>query len=57
MLHPQSLNPVPLNPSVEADKVVLDKLRAKLGGFFAERVVGDSVWARGILSDDVSTLS
>ncbi|KAI0715634.1 TAF-domain-containing protein [Cerioporus squamosus] len=54
MLHPPSQRPVPLDPNSGADSVVVEKLRTQLGDFFAERVIGDSVWARGILSDDAA---
>ena len=56
MLYPPSDFPVPLDPNVDTDKAVLDKLRATLGGFFTDRIQGDSAWARGILADDASVL-
>ena len=56
MLHPPSARPVPLDPNSGADQAVIEKLHAQLGDFFAERIVGDAAWARGILSDDVSTM-
>ncbi|KAH9891823.1 transcription initiation factor TFIID complex subunit [Cubamyces lactineus] len=52
MIHPPSLRPTPLNPDSGADASIIEELRAKLGNFFAERLIGDSAWARGILSDD-----
>ncbi|KAI8978714.1 transcription initiation factor TFIID complex subunit [Trametes punicea] len=52
MIHPPSTHPVPLNPDSSADASVIEELRTVLGSFFAERVIGDSAWARGILSDD-----
>ncbi|KAI0657252.1 transcription initiation factor TFIID complex subunit [Cubamyces menziesii] len=52
LIHPPSLHPTPLNPDSGADASVIEELRAKLGNFFAERLIGDSAWARGILSDD-----
>ncbi|RDX53506.1 TAF-domain-containing protein [Lentinus brumalis] len=54
MLHPPSPRPVPLDPNSGADSAVIEKLRTQLGDFFAERVIGDSAWARGILSDDAT---
>ena len=55
MLHPPSQHPVPLNPNSGADSAIIEKLHTQLGDFFAERVVGDSAWARGILSDDAAS--
>ncbi|CDO69883.1 hypothetical protein BN946_scf184884.g42 [Trametes cinnabarina] len=52
MIHPPSAHPTPLNPDSGGDASIIDELRNKLGNVFAERVVGDSAWARGILSDD-----
>ncbi|KAI0754792.1 TAF-domain-containing protein [Daedaleopsis nitida] len=53
-LHPPSQHPVPLDPNSGADQAVLESLRTQIGDFFAERIAGDAMWARGILSDDVS---
>ena len=55
MLHPPSPHPVPLDANSGADQAVIEKLHAQVGDFFAERVVGDAAWARGILSDDASS--
>lgn len=43
---------MPLNADSGADASVIEDLRSHLGAFFAERVIGDAAWARGILSDD-----
>ncbi|KAH9924354.1 TAF-domain-containing protein [Epithele typhae] len=56
MLYPPSAHPVPLNPYSEADRAVIEQLQSTLGDFFADAVQGDSVWARGILSDDAAVL-
>ncbi|THH17570.1 hypothetical protein EUX98_g9102 [Antrodiella citrinella] len=50
VLHPASQHAVPLNPNDESDAAVVDRLRRILGDFFAERLVGDGAWARGILA-------
>ncbi len=55
MLHPPSTHPVPLDTNSGADQALIERLHAQLGEFFAERVVGDAAWARGILSDDASS--
>ncbi|KAI0667708.1 transcription initiation factor TFIID complex subunit [Trametes maxima] len=52
LIHPPSAHGVPLNADSGADASVVEELRAKLGEFFAERIMGDGSWARGILSDD-----
>ncbi|KAI0372337.1 transcription initiation factor TFIID complex subunit [Pilatotrama ljubarskyi] len=52
MIHPPSAQPVPLHPDSGGDASILEELRSNLGDFFAERVMGDGAWARGILSDD-----
>lgn len=56
MLYPPSTHPVPLDPNSDADRALIEKLHATLGDFFAERVIGDGAWARGILADDASVL-
>ncbi|KAI0769094.1 transcription initiation factor TFIID complex subunit [Trametes elegans] len=55
MVHPPSAHAVPLNPDSGADASIVEELRTCVGDFFAERIIGDSAWARGILSDDAST--
>ncbi|TBU59054.1 TAF-domain-containing protein [Dichomitus squalens] len=56
LIHPPSAHPVPLDPNSSADSELIEKLHATLGDFFAERVVSDAEWARGILSDEASVL-
>ena len=56
MLYPPSTHPVPLDSNSDADQALIEKLHATLGDFFAERVIGDGAWARGILADDASVL-
>ncbi|KAI0819245.1 transcription initiation factor TFIID complex subunit [Trametes gibbosa] len=55
MIHPPSGQPTPLNTDSGADATVIEDLRSHLGTFFAERVISDASWARGILSDDTPT--
>jgi transcription initiation factor TFIID subunit 6 len=38
-----------LDPSNPTDREVAERLRELLGDFFAEKVFGDSNWARAIL--------
>jgi transcription initiation factor TFIID subunit 6 len=51
---------VPLNLADSGDAEVFRKLRESVGDFFAERMLYDSVWARGVLgepsSDDIDML-
>ena len=49
VLQPPSDVPIPLDRSNAADVVLLDQMRQVLGDFFTEKLVGDSVWARGVL--------
>lgn len=59
-LFPRSKSPAPLNPADSNDADVVRKLRESVGDFFAERMVYDSAWAKGVLgepsSDDVDML-
>jgi len=43
-----------LNHADGSDAEVIGKLRESVGDFFAERMVYDSVWARGVLGDPSS---
>jgi len=45
---------VPLNLADGSDAEVIGKLRESVGDFFAERMIYDSVWARGVLGDPSS---
>jgi len=45
---------VPLDPGNGSDAEVIRKLRENLGDFFAERMVYDSAWARGVLGEPSS---
>lgn len=49
VLHPPSEHPVPLDLEDPDDAQVAERLRDVLGDFFAERLVSDAVWARGVL--------
>jgi transcription initiation factor TFIID subunit 6 len=49
VLYPPSENPVPLDSENESDAAVITQLREVLGDFFAEKLQGDSDWARGVL--------
>jgi transcription initiation factor TFIID subunit 6 len=40
-----------LNPADSSDAEVVRKLRESVGDFFAERMIYDSTWARGVLSE------
>jgi transcription initiation factor TFIID subunit 6 len=51
VLHPSSERPVPLDPANPDDAQVAERLRDILGDFFAERLVGDAAWARGVLAE------
>ncbi|KAI0265307.1 TATA box binding protein associated factor-domain-containing protein [Gloeopeniophorella convolvens] len=51
VLHPPSENPIPLDPMSTDDAQVVERLRDTLGDFFAERLVSDAVWARGVLAE------
>lgn len=43
-----------LNPADPSDAEVIRKLRDGVGDFFAERMLYDSVWARGVLGEPSS---
>jgi transcription initiation factor TFIID subunit 6 len=45
---------VSLDNGNEYDATVIAQLRGTLGDFFAEKLVGDSVWARGVLGGTVA---
>ena len=49
VLHPPSKHPVPLDLGNPDDAQIADRLRETLGDFFAERLVSDAAWARGVL--------
>jgi transcription initiation factor TFIID subunit 6 len=51
VLHPPSEHPVPLDLGHPDDAQIADRLREILGDFFAERLVGDAAWARGVLAE------
>lgn len=51
VLHPPSERPVPLDLEDSDDAQVVERLREILGDFFAERLVGDAAWARGVLAE------
>jgi len=53
-LFPRSKSPVPLNTADPSDAEVIRKLRDSVGDFFAERMLYDSVWARGVLGEQSS---
>ncbi|KIJ54804.1 hypothetical protein M422DRAFT_240888 [Sphaerobolus stellatus SS14] len=42
--------PVPLNPASEEDMPYIERLRETFGDFFAQRLMNDGEWVRGILS-------
>jgi transcription initiation factor TFIID subunit 6 len=50
-LHPPSERPVPLNLGDPDDARIAERLRETLGDFFAERLMGDAAWARGVLAE------
>ncbi|CCL99734.1 uncharacterized protein FIBRA_01756 [Fibroporia radiculosa] len=52
VLQPPSSAPIPLDRTNEADGHIVQQLQEVLGEFFAERLAGDSVWARSILNGD-----
>ena len=54
MLHTPSAPPVPLDSANEVDAAVIQQLKETMGDFFAERLWGDSAWARAILTGDTS---
>jgi transcription initiation factor TFIID subunit 6 len=43
-----------LNPADSSDAEVIRKLRESVGDFFAERMLYDSGWARGVLGEPSS---
>jgi len=51
VLHPPSERPVPLNLGDADDARIAERLRDSLGDFFAERLMGDAAWARGVLAE------
>jgi len=51
VLHPSSEHPVPLDLGDPDDAQTAERLREILGDFFAERLVGDAAWARGVLAE------
>ena len=54
VLHTPSAQPVPLDSTNEADTAVIQQLKETMGDFFAERLWGDSAWARAVLTGDTS---
>ncbi|OCH87967.1 TAF-domain-containing protein [Obba rivulosa] len=54
VLHPPSTQPTPLNSADEEDVRLIAQLREQLGDFFAQRLMGDAVWARGVLAGSES---
>ncbi|EMD40151.1 hypothetical protein CERSUDRAFT_112363 [Gelatoporia subvermispora B] len=50
VLSPPSAQPMPLNPANEEDARAVAQLRDQLGDFFAQRLMDDAAWARGVLS-------
>ncbi|KIY66553.1 hypothetical protein CYLTODRAFT_444628 [Cylindrobasidium torrendii FP15055 ss-10] len=52
VLHPHSDMPEGLDLSKESDIIFSQKLRAKLGDFFANKLAGDAVWAKGVMGPD-----
>ncbi|KAH8990945.1 TATA box binding protein associated factor-domain-containing protein [Lactarius hatsudake] len=51
VLHPPSEHPVPLVPGNPDDAQTAERLREVLGDFFAERLMSDASWARGVLAE------
>ncbi|KAN0114356.1 TATA box binding protein associated factor (TAF) domain containing protein [Russula decolorans] len=51
VLHPPSERPVPLDLGEPDDSRIAERLREILGDFFAERLMGDAAWARGVLAE------
>lgn len=56
VLHPQSSSPVPLDQSNQADAEIIRQLGEVLGELFADRLMSDSAWARGVLTGDAAGL-
>lgn len=52
VLHPHSDMPEGLDLSKESDIIFSQRLRAKLGDFFANKLAGDAVWAKGVMGPD-----
>ncbi|TCD67164.1 hypothetical protein EIP91_000449 [Steccherinum ochraceum] len=50
VLHPASSMAVPLDANSQEDVAVVMQLRNTLGDFFAERLMQDGAWARGVIS-------
>jgi len=50
VLHPASSMAVALDSNKQDDAAVVMQLRGMLGDFFAERLVRDGAWARGVLA-------
>lgn len=42
--------PEPLELNSDVDSAVIQQLRDVLGNFFADKLMEDAVWARGVLS-------
>ncbi|KAI0040292.1 transcription initiation factor TFIID complex subunit [Auriscalpium vulgare] len=51
VLQPPSAHPVPLDSRLSEDAATLARLDEVMGDFFAERLMGDAVWARSILGE------
>ena len=51
VLHPPSERPVPLDLGEPDDSRIAERLREILGDFFAERLMDDAAWARGVLAE------
>ncbi|KAI0293657.1 transcription initiation factor TFIID complex subunit [Multifurca ochricompacta] len=51
VLHPPSEHPVPLDLEDLDDAQIAERLREILGDFFADRLVSDANWARGVLEE------
>jgi hypothetical protein len=51
VLHPPSERPVPLDLGDPDDLRIAERLRETLGDFFAERLMDDAAWARGVLAE------
>ncbi|EPT05360.1 hypothetical protein FOMPIDRAFT_1111798 [Fomitopsis schrenkii] len=54
VLHAPSAQPVPLDSTNEADAAVIQHLKETMGDFVAERLWGDSAWARAVSTGDTS---
>jgi transcription initiation factor TFIID subunit 6 len=47
--------PTPLDEQVEGDAAIIVEMRVVLGDFFAEKLMFDAAWAKGILNGDVQS--